>query len=91
MSVQPLDAVAVAPPIAEEARRDVPPFVRSGDRRMWIGGEWVTAASSQTPANTDPATEQPLTTVPRGEAADVDAAAQAAKKAFTDPSCTLIA
>ncbi|MBP2334882.1 acyl-CoA reductase-like NAD-dependent aldehyde dehydrogenase [Saccharothrix coeruleofusca] len=86
MSVQPLDAVATTPPIAEEARRDVPEFVLSGDRRMWIGGEWVAAASGRTLPNTDPVTEHPLATVPRGDAADVDAAVRAAKKAFTDPS-----
>ncbi|MBP2477748.1 acyl-CoA reductase-like NAD-dependent aldehyde dehydrogenase [Crossiella equi] len=86
MSVQPPGAVTVTPPIAEEARREVPHFVLSSDRPMWIGGQWVTAASGQTLPNTDPTTEQPLATVPRGGAADVDIAVRAAKQAFEDPS-----
>ncbi|WP_089951636.1 aldehyde dehydrogenase family protein [Lentzea xinjiangensis] len=77
---------STTPPLAHEARRTVPEFVLSGDRRMWIGGSWVTARSGQTLPNTDPTTEQPLATVPRGGTADVDAAVQAARKAFTAPS-----
>ena len=53
---------------------------------MIIGGNRAPASSGQTLPNTDPATERPLARVPRGEAADVDAAVQAAKRAFADPS-----
>ncbi|AZM58205.1 MULTISPECIES: aldehyde dehydrogenase family protein [unclassified Streptomyces] len=79
-------AAALTPPVAQEARRDLPAFVRDGDRRMWIAGQWTDAVSGQTLPNTDPTTEQPLATVPRGDTADVDAAAKAARKAFEDPS-----
>ena len=53
---------------------------------MLMGGRQVPAISGQTLPNIDPATEQRLSSVPRGEAADVDAAVQAAKRAFLDPS-----
>ncbi len=74
------------PPLAEAARSNIPEFVRASEQLMLIGGRRVAAASGQTLPNTDPATEQPLARIPRGEAADVDAAVQAAKTAFTDPS-----
>ncbi|MFD7136773.1 aldehyde dehydrogenase family protein [Streptomyces sp. NPDC059894] len=77
---------ASAPPVAEAARRDVPTFVRAGDRTMWIDGRPAAAVSGKTLPNTDPVTEQPLASVPRGEAADVDAAVKAARRAFTDPA-----
>ncbi|MFJ1758361.1 aldehyde dehydrogenase family protein [Kitasatospora sp. NPDC088134] len=53
---------------------------------MWIGGEQVPAASGRTLPNTDPATEEPPAGVPRGDAADIDAAVRAARAAFTDPA-----
>lgn len=74
------------PPVAEAARQEIPAFVRAGDRMMWIDGRPTAAISGQTLPNTDPVTEQPLASVPRGAAADVDAAVRAARKAFTDPA-----
>ena len=74
------------PPLAEAARRDVPEFVHAREQLMTIGGRRVPAESGRTLSNTDPATEQPLPAIPRGEAADVDAAVQAARRAFTDPA-----
>jgi len=47
-----------------------------------IGGEWVPAASGQTIAVIDPSTGETLADVPRGAAADVDAAVRAATDAF---------
>jgi aldehyde dehydrogenase (NAD+) len=47
-----------------------------------IGGEWVPAASGQTIAVIDPSTGETLAHVPRGAAADVDAAVRAATDAF---------
>lgn len=79
-------APASTPPIAEEDRRDLPEFVRTGDRLMSIGGRRVPAVSGQTLPNVDPATEQPLASVPRGDAVDVDVAVRAARKAFVDPA-----
>jgi aldehyde dehydrogenase (NAD+) len=74
------------PPLAETARQDIPEFVHAAEQLMVIGGRRVPAASGQTLPNTDPATEQSLARVPRGDAADVDAAVQTAKRAFADPS-----
>lgn len=79
-------APASTPPVAEVARRDIPEFVRTGDRLMSIGGGWVPAASGRTLQNIDPTTEEPLASVPRGGAQDVDAAVRAAQAAFVDPS-----
>ena len=48
-----------------------------------IGGEWVPAVSGETIEVIDPATGEILMHVPRGAAADVDAAVSAATDAFT--------
>ena len=47
-----------------------------------IGGEWVPAASGETIPVINPATGETLMNVPRGAAADVDAAVSAASEAF---------
>ena len=57
-------------------------WIKSGPKRMLIGGKWLTAASGKTFATIDPSTEQELTTVAEGDAADVDAAVRAARHAF---------
>ncbi len=49
---------------------------------MLIGGEWVDAAGGGTFETRDPATGEVLATVPRGQAADVDRAVAAARRAF---------
>lgn len=84
MSTQ--NIIGVTPPVAEEARRTVPEFVRPGERLMWIGGRQVPGSSGEFLTNTDPTTEEELASIPRGTAEDVDAAVQAAQRAFTDPS-----
>ncbi|GAA5051210.1 acyl-CoA reductase-like NAD-dependent aldehyde dehydrogenase [Thermocatellispora tengchongensis] len=82
----PASAIGRVPPIAEAARRDIPAFVRPGDRLMTIGGRRVPAVSGLTLANVDPATEEPLASIPRGGAEDIDRAVRAAQQAFTDAS-----
>jgi aldehyde dehydrogenase (NAD+) len=52
--------------------------------KLLIGGEWRDAAKTFETVN--PATAEVLTTVAEASAADVDAAVQAARKAFDDPS-----
>jgi aldehyde dehydrogenase (NAD+) len=47
-----------------------------------IGGEWVPAIGGETIEVINPATRETLANVPRGRAADVDAAVQAATAAF---------
>jgi aldehyde dehydrogenase (NAD+) len=51
--------------------------------RMYIGGEWVEAASGETFPSDNPFTGKPWALIPRGGAADADRAVRAAHKAFT--------
>jgi len=50
--------------------------------RLWIGGQWVDAADGRTFVTCNPATGNPLATVARAGAADVDRAVRAARQAF---------
>jgi aldehyde dehydrogenase (NAD+) len=52
------------------------------DDAQLIGGDWVPAASGQTIDVINPATGEVLGRVPRGDAADVDAAVRAAEAAY---------
>jgi phenylacetaldehyde dehydrogenase len=56
----------------------------SQPRRMLIGGTWTGSVTGETLESVDPATGRPLTTIPRGEAADVDRAVAAARTALED-------
>ncbi len=58
-------------------------FTRS-DKRLLIGGEWVTSASGKTFVTIDPATGDEICSVAHGEAEDVKRAVKAARKAFDD-------
>ncbi|WP_127497994.1 aldehyde dehydrogenase family protein [Actinoplanes solisilvae] len=49
---------------------------------LYLGGEWVSPASTETIAVENPATEQVLAHVPAGTAEDVDRAVAAARAAF---------
>ncbi len=50
--------------------------------RLFIGGEWVEAASGRRFETVNPATEEVLTTVAEADAADVDRAVAAARAAY---------
>lgn len=50
--------------------------------QCFIGGQWVPAASGKTFDTLDPATEDVIASVAEGDAADVDLAVKAARKAF---------
>lgn len=52
---------------------------------MFIGGQWVAGNSGAVIEARNPATGALLATVPRGSAADIDAAVGAARKAFEGP------
>lgn len=60
---------------------DVVNFI-SAPKKMFIGGEWVDAASGKTFETIDPSTGRTITTVPHGQAEDVDRAVAAARRAF---------
>jgi aldehyde dehydrogenase (NAD+) len=51
--------------------------------RMFIGGEWVEAATGEHFPSDNPYTGKPWALIPRGNAQDADRAARAAHKAFT--------
>jgi aldehyde dehydrogenase (NAD+) len=57
-------------------------------RTLFIDGRWVTPSGSGAIEVVDPATEQVIGSVPNGTAADVDAAVDAARRAF-DPLITV--
>jgi betaine-aldehyde dehydrogenase len=50
--------------------------------QMYVDGAFVSAKSGKTFDVFDPSTERPMATCPAGEAADIDRAAQAARRAF---------
>lgn len=54
----------------------------------WIGGAWVTPASTRTEPVVNPATEEVIAHVPLSEQADVDLAVQTAQEAFKSWSST---
>lgn len=57
----------------------------SKPRPMLIGGAWQMAQSGRTFPTPDPATGQPLCEVAEGDAADVERAVQAARRALSGP------
>lgn len=54
----------------------------SQPKKLFIGGEWVDAASGRSFDTVDPATGRVLTTAAWGQAEDIDRAVKAARKAF---------
>jgi len=64
--------------------REIPASAHRGDLKNFIGGEWVSAQTTQYLDVPNPATEELLARVPLSTAADVDAAARAARRAFAD-------
>src|ERR1700742_2519770 len=60
-------------------------FVRS-PHNLLIDGEWVEAASGQTFATINPATEETLAEIAHGQAEDIERAVRAARRAFDDDS-----
>ena len=57
-------------------------------REFYIDGKWVPPTTDATLDVINPTTEEPIATIAMGGAADVDAAAAAAKRAFTTFSRT---
>jgi len=67
--------------VAEPKRtKYAPPEIRR--TQCLIGGKWVDAASGKTFETVNPATEEVIAEVAEGDAADVDLAVKAARKAF---------
>lgn len=53
-------------------------------QRLFIDGQWVEAVSGKTFTTPNPATGEPLAEVAEGDAADIDRAVKAARRAFED-------
>ena len=53
-------------------------------KQIFIDGKWVDSSGTDVLTVINPVTEEPIATVPRGSAEDVDRAAQAAAKAFPE-------
>jgi phenylacetaldehyde dehydrogenase len=64
-----------------DARVDT--FTR-GPHQLFIGGQWVDAASGETFSTPNPATGEPLADIAAGGAEDIDRAVRAARAAFDD-------
>jgi aminobutyraldehyde dehydrogenase len=56
--------------------------------RMFINGDWSDAAGGETTEVVNPATEEVIAEVPKGDASDVDRAVSAAREAFESWSLT---
>jgi len=70
-------ATAAAPPVLQEARRNL-----KRRYRLLIDGEWVEPSSGRTFETLNPATGEPMAEIAAGEAADIDRAVAAARRAF---------
>ena len=68
----------IALPLAHQT----PAFLDGKPKRLLIDGQWVEAASGKTFESRNPATGELLATVAEGDAADIDRAVAAARKAF---------
>src|SRR5262245_63866427 len=70
-----------APMISDSARQRAASFT-ARPRELFIGGRWQAAKSGETFDVIDPANEQVFARASAGGEADIDAAVQAARKAF---------
>src|SRR5947207_3096594 len=61
-----------------------PADVKIGPTKMLINGEWQAAASGKTFETVNPATEEVIARVAEGDAADVERAVAAARRAFDE-------
>lgn len=61
---------------------EVTSFLSGVPKRLLIGGQWQEAASGKTFATHNPATGEELALVAEGDAADIDRAVRAARRAF---------
>lgn len=61
------------------------PFLDGKTKKLFIGGQWVEAASGKTFATINPATGKVLAEVAEGDAEDINRAVAAARQAFNGP------
>jgi len=58
----------------------------TGQRQLFIGGRWQDAASGKWFPTINPATEEVIARIAEGDAADIDLAVEAARRAFESKS-----
>jgi aldehyde dehydrogenase (NAD+) len=61
------------------------PFLQGGPKRLFVGGQWVDAASGRTFPSFNPSTGEVLAQIAEGDAEDADRAVAAARAAFDGP------
>ena len=71
-------ATTIAPP---QLQKGVSEFL-SKPRKMLVDGKWVDAVSGKTFETYNPATGEVLAHIAEGDAADIDSAVKAARRAF---------
>ncbi len=80
--------MAATPSVESAARGAKNPsalqFLKSGPKKLLIGGKWVPAKSGKTFETLNPANEEVLALVAEGDKADVDEAVRNARKAFEE-------
>ena len=59
-------------------------FLKSGPKKLLIGGKWVAAKSGKTFETINPSNEEVLALVAEGDKEDIDEAVKAARKAFEE-------
>jgi aldehyde dehydrogenase (NAD+) len=69
---------------SSNGRHESTPVPKVKQTKLLIGGKWVPARSGKTFATYNPATEEKIADVAEADAADVDLAVKAARKAFDD-------
>src|SRR5215469_11683020 len=78
--------MGATPSVASAARgaksSGVLEFLKSGPKKLLIGGKWVPSKSGKTFETLNPANEEVLCLVAEGDKADVDEAVKHARKAF---------
>jgi acyl-CoA reductase-like NAD-dependent aldehyde dehydrogenase len=79
---------SIATPPAAAGYHQALDWLKSGPKRLLIGGHWVPAVSGKTFETVNPATEETLAHVAEADVADIDAAVAAARRAFDAPSWT---
>ncbi len=72
----------MSPATLEKASEKVVSAPKVRRTKLLINGEWVDSRSGKTFATYNPATEEKIADVAEGDAADIDLAAKAARKAF---------
>lgn len=85
-NASPASASVSAPPVSRGHRKALEWLDSSAPKRMLIDGKWVGAVSGKTFETINPSTEERLALVAEADSADVDAAVNAARRAFESPS-----